>query len=156
MDSEKYRLIYNTDETMNNIKILGKEFVKNNKNKIKLIINNKRHILNEFITNNNIGINKIKIKMISINPISNKSYMFKNCQSLIHFSIYDIIKERNNYNVDENTAKEEEEDLEYLYRPFISDDSKSYNFYGDDDQDIFPNFSEISKKEIRENSGVST
>ena len=54
------RLIEKENES-NNIRILGNDFVKNNKNKGKLIINNKKNKLKEFINSNKIKGDKIKI-----------------------------------------------------------------------------------------------
>ena len=72
MEVEKYKMIYTTkikkelkdkidylfieqkveDEMLNNnIRILGHDFVKNNKNKGKLIINNKKNGLKELVYN---------------------------------------------------------------------------------------------------------
>ena len=38
---EIYKATYKTETNSGNLRILGEEFVKNNRNKIKLIINNK-------------------------------------------------------------------------------------------------------------------
>ena len=53
MEVERYKMIYtkNLSTLFENdyIRILGNDFVKNNKNKGKLIINNKKYKLKEFI-----------------------------------------------------------------------------------------------------------
>ena len=83
MKVERYRMIYIKkidikfeDEIMflepklqeeiqsDNIRILGKNFVKNNSRKAKLIINNKRYQLKEFINCNKFINDTIKINMI--------------------------------------------------------------------------------------------
>jgi len=46
------------------LNIFGSKFVKNNKNKAKLIINNKKHNLQEFLKIKNIPNNNTKIGMI--------------------------------------------------------------------------------------------
>ena len=64
------------------IKIFGKYFVNNNKNKCKIIINDKE---NELIEEYNIKDNnkkKLEIKLIGIDKISDMSYMFDGCSSL--------------------------------------------------------------------------
>ena len=51
----KYKFIFDSPEIIDkenqsdNIRLLGEDFVKNNKNKGKLIINNKKYKLKEFI-----------------------------------------------------------------------------------------------------------
>ena len=50
--------------------------MKNNKNKAKLIINNKKYSLKEFV--NNKEFNKMKINMILSKDMSDMSHMFKN------------------------------------------------------------------------------
>ena len=70
-----------------NIKILGHEFVRNNKNKAKLIINNKKYHLTEFIDIINEDDDIKKIKIILNKYIFNKNCMFKNCESLSGISI---------------------------------------------------------------------
>ena len=42
MEGETFIMIYRMDKNKDNIKILGEKFVKNNVNKSKLIINNKK------------------------------------------------------------------------------------------------------------------
>ena len=77
-------MIYKIEDNKNNLRVLGKEFVKKNKNKGKLIINNKKFSLNEMISVKDIT--KNKILMILYENISNKSFMFKDCYSLESFS----------------------------------------------------------------------
>ena len=74
-----------------NIRILGHDFVKNNKNKAKLIINNKKYRLKELVNNKGFNNDKIKINMILSKDISNISNMFKNCVKLLEISIEDDI-----------------------------------------------------------------
>ena len=47
MELEIYKMLYN--RVNNNLRILGNNFVKNNKNKGKLIVNNKKQKITEFI-----------------------------------------------------------------------------------------------------------
>ena len=81
---ELNKMIYKIEDNKNNLRVLGKEFVKKNKNKGKLIINNKKFSLNEMISVKDII--KNKILMILYENISNKSFMFKDCYSLESFS----------------------------------------------------------------------
>ena len=94
MNLERYTMIYNPKISTKELRILGKEFVKNNGNKGKLIINNKKYnLLVEFNLINNFNINKLKINMVSSQNIFNRSYMFMKCKSLIELSIYDSYKD---------------------------------------------------------------
>ena len=74
-----------------NIRILGHEFVKNNENKAKLIINNKKYNLKEVINSKKFNYNKIKINIILSKDIANISYMFMNSAKLLEISTYDDI-----------------------------------------------------------------
>ena len=63
------------------IKLFGKEFVQNNKNNCKIVIDNKEHELVEYIDKKDIDENinkkkKLTIKLKVINPIINMSHMF--------------------------------------------------------------------------------
>ena len=84
MEVEKYKMIYTRkvnkklifsvwykkeveikDEIVSDkMRILGNDFVKKNKNKGKLIINNKKYKLKEFINDKEIKDDRIKINMI--------------------------------------------------------------------------------------------
>ena len=174
MEFEKYKMIFTTkinkelkdkisnihmgyieqtikDEMLSDyIRILGNNFVKNNKNKGKLIMNNKKCRLKELIYNKCFGVDKIKINMILNKGISNISHMFKNCVKLLEISIKDSIinideesyEELFDYNIDYNESSYKnsnnyEDNCEYIYN----------NFYKDY---IYSNCSEITKCEERE------
>ena len=68
------------------IKIFGKYFVEKNKEKCKIIYENKILELTEFfyLPNNNEIQDILEIKLIGINNINNMSYMFYDCESLIY------------------------------------------------------------------------
>ena len=110
MEVERYKMVYTTiiskiliDELSytnskiykemksDNIRILGNDFVKTNKNKGKLIINNKKYNLKEFVNINEIKYDKIKINMILSKGLSNISHIFENCAKLKEFSFCDDI-----------------------------------------------------------------
>ena len=80
MELEIYELKYKKVENNNNLRILGEDFVKNHRNKAKLIINNKKYLPESHISINNVK--KLKIKLILNKNIYNKSSMFKNCELL--------------------------------------------------------------------------
>ena len=75
------------------IRIFGAKFVENNKNKCKMIIDNKeyeitnKYNIENYKKNNN---NKINIKLKGINNVTNMSYMFYGCSLLS--SLPDISK----------------------------------------------------------------
>jgi len=80
MELEIYKMTYKIEKNLSLLRILGDDFVKNNKNKGSLIINNKKCTLNSIISIRNNVQNKIQIALSK--NIYNKSCMFKNCESL--------------------------------------------------------------------------
>ena len=88
------------------LRIIGEYFCRKNKNKGKLIINNKKTYLKEFINIININKEQIKIKMVLNKNLYDKSYMFKDCKSLLELSINNNLEyiedneifDMNNYN----------------------------------------------------------
>ena len=110
MKIEKYQMKYKIDKGKidNNIlKILDIEFVKNNRNKIKLIIENKKKELTDYIQLDNFKKSELKIIILFNKDISNLSYMFKNCEALIEFSTKDN-KENNEINFDYDISETEQ------------------------------------------------
>ena len=87
-DISEINIIYKIKEE-NNIRIFGSEFVKNNKNICKMIIDNKEYeIIEKYnIKNNN---NKLKIILKGIDNVTNMSDMFFGCSLLS--SLPDISK----------------------------------------------------------------
>ena len=82
-------LRYNNEHIKDNkIKIFGKNFVNNNKNKCKILCNNKIYELNEYfdISNYSNKNNILEIKLQGINNITDASYMFHECNSLSSLS----------------------------------------------------------------------
>ena len=61
MEVEKYKLIYENKENINITRILGEEFVRNNKNKGNLIYNNKKYPLEGLYPLKNNENNNLKI-----------------------------------------------------------------------------------------------
>ena len=83
-------IIYNNNSNTNEtkIKIFGEEFVKNNKNFCYLDINNELYDLQEYVKVKDKK--KLKINLIGKNKITNLSYLFHKCNSLLNFG--DILK----------------------------------------------------------------
>ena len=71
-----------------NIRILGDDFVKNNLNKAKLIINNKKNKLKGIINGIKTKDGKIKINILLNNKLVNFSHMFENSILLKEISFY--------------------------------------------------------------------
>jgi len=90
------RIIYNIniydeyEEDQENIRIFGDIFVENNKNKCKIIIDNKELEIAEKYNIEKYNNNKLEIELKGINNVTNMSYMFSRCSSLS--SIPDISK----------------------------------------------------------------
>jgi len=76
------------------IKILGKKFVENNKNNFKIIYLNKNYELQEYLEIEQI-VGEIEIKIVAINKVTDVSYMFDECTSLIYLP--DISNLNTNY-----------------------------------------------------------
>ena len=127
MEIKRYKMKYKIDNNVlnvNRIKIIDKEFIKNNKNKAKLIIENKKYSFSEYFYLNDFKKSELKIDILFNRDISNLSYMFNDCSSLLNFSINnnleikEIINEylgiwfdnNNNYNKSEDDIKEVDED----------------------------------------------
>ena len=128
-----------------NIRILGHDFVKNNKNKAKLIINNKKYGLKDLVNYKEFTNDKIKINMILSKDISNISHMFKNCVKLLEISIDDDF-----ININDEKFYKFEEFFDYnndynedIYEDYC--DNNHDNFYNDNDN-IFSNCSENAKR----------
>ena len=82
------KIIYSNQFNEEYIQIFGDKFVKNNKEKCKIIIDNKEKEICSMIYSKDKNI--IEIKIIEIKNITNMSYMFDECSSLI--SLPDISK----------------------------------------------------------------
>ena len=137
-----------------NIRVLGHDFVKNNKNKAKLIINNKKYSLKEFIDSKDFFNDKIKINMILIKELSNISHLFKDCFKLQELSIYD-----NTINIDDEIEKIEQHNDYDIYNIDGSKDSSYYdNFYKNlkKDNTYQSNSEIINLEEIETNKDKST
>ena len=69
-------------EKRDEIKIFRYEFVKNNKNKCKMIIDNMEYEITDKYNIKNYNNNELYIKLMGINKISDMSSMFSGCSSL--------------------------------------------------------------------------
>ena len=142
------RNIIDKENKSDNIRLLGKDFVKNNKNKGKLIINNKKYKLKEFINSNEIKNDIIKINIILSKEISNISHLFDNCYKLKEIFFCDdtrfiddkgphLIEEYNDY----------DNDIYIDYNENIPDNYSEHSLYQNIRiDDIYSNCSEITAK----------
>ena len=80
---------YKIDKEANKIKIFGKDFIKNNKNKCKIIIEGKEEEIKEYININKTLKNKtiLEIKLKEIATVTDMSYMFFYCSNLLSLNI---------------------------------------------------------------------
>ena len=87
-----FKMIYQPNYTLKEqIRILGKYFVNNNKNKAKLIYKNKKYELKQLfsdIDKNYKNKDDIKLKLIGINNITNMSEIFFECNHLLSVKEY--------------------------------------------------------------------
>ena len=76
-----YNIEYNYKD--NYIRLFGEEFVNNNKEICKILIDNKEYELMEEYNVYNYNEEKLKINLIGIKNVTNMSYMFSDCSSLL-------------------------------------------------------------------------
>ena len=141
METERYIMIYNIKNTKNNLRILGKEFVENNKNKAKLIINNKKYNLTEFNPVINYAKQELKINIILNQNNLNKSCMFMDCISLISVSIYE--DKENIKNPNDKSLKDEEE---YLLGKYFGNEIKNISTEKNSELNTYSEYSLILEK----------
>ena len=127
----------------NQLRILGKEFVKNNRNKGKLVINNKKCELKEFMEINDIkNNNELKIGIVFSKNIYNRSDMFNKCVSLLKF-----------YSFNDNYNHIEEEVYEYLVE---EDENLIDNYNSDNDiNDVHSLYNNLKDNKKIINSQIS-
>ena len=84
--NEIYKLTYEINfeaELQKYVRILGRKFFEKNKNIGRMIINNKKMPLKDKIKLEDIKEMELMIKIIFFQRIQDKSYMFKECSSLL-------------------------------------------------------------------------
>ena len=87
-DISEINIVYEANE--NCINIFGNKFVENNKNIYKMIIDNKEYEITDKYNVKNNNNNRLNIKLKGVNNITDMSYMFNECSSLL--SLPDISK----------------------------------------------------------------
>ena len=87
MNNREINIIYDIKRDDREIRILGDYFVMNNRDKCKMIIDNKEYeIKKKYDVNNNK--NKLNIILKGINNVTDMSFMFNECSSLISLNIF--------------------------------------------------------------------
>ena len=89
-------IIYNINNEY--INIFGSEFVRNNKNICKMVIDNKEYIISEYFNIKNYKKDKLIIKLKGIDKVTDMHSMFYGCSSLL--SLPDISKWKTNNIID--------------------------------------------------------
>ena len=106
------RIIYKSKkENKDKIRIFGKNFVKNNKDKAKIIFNDNEYELKEFFEDIIYDDNKYEIRLILriLEDIIDLGGMFSGCDSLYSFPDDGIIEENiNNYQLSNSIESKEE------------------------------------------------
>ena len=98
-DITEISIIYNIKDE-DYIRLFGDKFVENNKNICKMIIENKEYKIEAEYNVKNYRNSILKIQLIRINKVTNMSYMFDKCSSLL--SLPDISKLNTNNVTDMN------------------------------------------------------
>ena len=127
------------------LNILGKVFVKNNRNKAKLIIRNKKYNLKDYFKLDIFKKSELKIDILLSQDISNISYMFNKCESLLEFSMKNNKK---NYEIDNYFPEIEKNKNELEYNRNEIDENKGTLYEGLEDIIFYSEYSEISGGEV--------
>ena len=147
----------NKDKSSDKIRIFGKNFVQNNKDKCFIIYKKKIYPLKEYFLKEDIDIEdtNLEILLIDVKNIFNKSFMFKDCNLLINFegdlayyqddNLPNFSSEQNEEQIESNILNNEEGNIneyidnmreinpsnqydeENLIMRFLQNDLKKYN-----------------------------
>ena len=142
---EKYQLVYKIGKELNNIRLLGKEFFNRNKSTGHFIYKNKKFRLIETFETKNIKEDILNIDLIFYKKIINKSYMFKECESLLKFDIH-IIEDKQYYSQIINFHEEEENLFDFIYEDEKCDNYLYKNLNSNDSLTEFSLIHENQKK----------
>ena len=113
---EIYELEYKVNKNKDYIKLLDNEFINRNRLFGYYIYNKKRYKLDNKIETKIIFKDKIKIILVFLKKIFNKTNMFKNCQELLSFSTPNYNEKKYSNDTQNNIINEEESFLyDYIY-----------------------------------------
>ena len=87
MKNEKYTMIYEIKYNYTSFRILGEEFIRNNKNKGQLIYKNKKYSLKSYFKLKDIIKDRLNIQILLNKDCCNRSSMFKDCIFLTEIKI---------------------------------------------------------------------
>ena len=138
MKINEFQLEYQINNDERKIRIFGSTFVHTNSNKCKIVVNNKRIDLREFLDLGdyvkfpiiNAESNKIKIRLLTFTKITDFTKMCCDCKSLLRFNVVslniskEIIAQNKNYN-NFNSVSHYEDLLLNIYYPLL--DLKDFN-----------------------------
>ena len=82
-NNDQITIIYKINKNDTKIKLFGYSFIKNNKDKCKYIYDNKEYELELYFKLSNKNKDKLIIKLKGIKNVTNISYMFNDCSSLL-------------------------------------------------------------------------
>ena len=117
MEEGVYKLLYDLEiygVDKRKLRVLGEDFVRKNKNKCKLIMNNKKTLLKDVFNFNLRRIKEriIKLKLLLDKNIFDMSYMFNGCFSLIKISLVSDAESNTPNGNPENEPDENKEPIE--------------------------------------------
>ena len=151
---ERYKLLFKIEKDQSYLRILGESFFKRNQASGYFIYQNVGYILKDKIKTKKIKEKEIKIIMVFYKQIINKKYMFKDCESLIKFSLSETKKKEVLCNI---TTISEEEDNN-LIGNYMEDNilNKSFNDFLEEfdtfpESSVLSNNSEIDEKKKKGN-----
>ena len=151
MEVEIYKMIYKRSNNTEKLRILGENFVKHNKNKGNIIINNKKEKIKSIIPIDNYKPNKIKI--ILIKNIYNISYMFKDCVLLESLSYITTIKENK---IDDENIEDDIQVIDTENINSINNENNSINVKTISDDNTEYYWSDISSIKIYSETNESS
>ena len=155
---ELYKMIYNIQSNTNKVRILGEDFLKNNRNKGTLIINHKKFSLKDILSTSDIKNNKVR--MLLNKSVTNRNYMFKNCQTLSSLSYLEIESYMENYENEYDIIETEKNKIDKQENGSLENQSFSSRNNDSDESSNFSytknNSSEISKnnEENKDNTTI--
>ena len=146
MEFENYQLIYKVDSSKSHIRLLGESFFERNKKNGNIFYNNKKFPLMEKLETSNLQKKELKIELIFYIIVYNKSFMFKDCDSLTSFRKHNI---KDEFHCDKilNIQEREESLFDYIDESDYSENTlyKSIN-------ELDNNFLEHSSIKINDNA----
>ena len=143
-----WKIVYISQYNEKKLKIFGKEFVKNNKDKCIIIYRNKRYKLSEYLEIDNKSDEKeIKVRIKGIKNISGMSHMFYNCKNLL------MIVDKTIENNSEINSESKDSSSESNNQTNFSDNfQNNFSDESDDSDNIYKGTKEISSIQNDNNS----